>query len=71
MKLTEYTINDIHYVRTHEPDGDLLAFKKNLIVELRENYKIRFSDMGDLLGESHKALKNMYYHIKNDTTSTN
>ena len=62
--LTDYTIDDINYVITHEPDRELLAFKKNIVIELRENYKLMFSEIGDLLNENYKTLKSIYYKNK-------
>lgn len=61
QNLTEFTIADICYIITHQPSSSLRDFKRNLVIELRENYKLSFPEIGELLNENFKGLKTTYY----------
>lgn len=65
--LTDYTIRDILYLRTTDSDHEIMAFKKNLVVELKENYKLKFNEIGYLLKTKVANLKEMYYCFKEET----
>lgn len=62
--LTDYTIKDILYLRRADLDSEVMEFKKNLIVELRENYGLMFKEIGYLLKTKSSNLQEMYYEFK-------
>lgn len=62
--LSPYTTDDIQDLRKRRLNPELMIFKKYLIVELRENYKLNFKQIGYLLKTKAVNLKELYYHSK-------
>lgn len=62
-KFTPYTREDIYWVRDVESDHEVRTFKRNLIVELKENYECGFRDIADLLNDKVMNVKSIYNHV--------
>ena len=62
MTLTKFTIQDINFLNRWEYDHTMVDFKTNLIIELRENYKLPFKDIGNLLNDQETNVKQNYYN---------